>query len=348
MTTTLIIRLSSVGDIILTSPLIRTLRARFPHCRIDFLVKEEYADLIRHNPHLTQTLLFPSGGTLADLRRLRNRIRTSRYDLIVDVHDSLRSRFVSTGPAPVVRYRKRKFARLVLVSTKRDIYSWFGGAPSVVRRYLEPLKPYGVEDDGLGLEVFVPDSVRKSADRLLQQEGLDLQRTTLGVCPSARHGNKMWLPERFADAAGSIARSSGQAVTLFGDGKERERCSAIADAIGRNAPDVRVFNLAGKLSLLQTAAAMDTCSLVLTNDTGLMHLALSRKRNVVAVFGPTVRQFGFYPESPQARVVETSGLSCRPCTTIGGPTCPRGHFRCMRDIAVDRVTEAADELLNRM
>jgi heptosyltransferase-2 len=345
LTTTLIIRFSSVGDIILTSPLIRTLRARFPQCRIDFLVKEEYADLVRHNPYLSQTLLFPSGGTSADLRRFRTTIQTSRYDLILDMHDSIRSRVLCCGSTPVLRYRKRRLARFTLIHGKLDVYR--SGSPSVAARYLEPVQAIGVDDDGRGTELFVPDTMHSSVEKVLSASGIARTAQMIGLCPSARHATKMWLPERFAGTAATLARTYGLPVLLFGSAAERDRCDVIAAQIRTLAPDKPVLNCAGTFSLLETAAAMDRCMLVITNDTGLMHMASARKRPVVALFGPTVRQFGFAPEGPASRVVEVAGLSCRPCTAIGRATCPRGHFRCMQDIREPEVVAAARELLDR-
>jgi len=347
LTTTLIIRFSSVGDIILTSPLIRTLRARFPQSRIDFLVKEEYADLVRHNPHLSQTLMFPAGGTSADLRRFRKTIQATRYDLILDMHDSIRSRVLCCGPTPVLRYRKRRLARFALIHGKMDLYDWSGGAPPVASRYLEPVRPFGVEDDGRGIEIFIPDEAHGVAERMLDSAGVPHASRLLGLCPSARHATKMWLPERFASAAATLARTTTLPVVLFGSAGERERCASIAAQIRTLAPDIQVCNCAGAFSLLETAAAMDRCAVVVTNDTGLMHLASARKRPVVALFGPTVRQFGFFPEGTESRVVEHPALSCRPCTAIGRSTCPRGHFRCMKDIHETNVVAAVHELLDR-
>jgi lipopolysaccharide heptosyltransferase II len=347
LTTTLIIRFSSVGDIILTSPLIRTLRARFPQSRIDFLVKEEYADLVRHNPHLSRTLLFPAGGTSADLRRFRSTIQAARYDLILDMHDSIRSRVLCCGRTPVLRYRKRRLARFALIHGKLDVYSWSGGAPPIASRYLEPVRSLGVEDDGRGVEVFIPDEAHRVAGNVLDSAGIPPGSRLLGLCPSARHATKMWLPERFAGAAASLARTYALPVVLFGSAGERERCASIAGQIRTLAPDVPVCNCAGAFSLLETAAAMDRCAAVITNDTGLMHLASARKRPVVALFGPTVRQFGFFPGGTESRVVEHPALPCRPCTAIGQSTCPRGHFRCMQDIHESHVVAAAHELLDR-
>jgi lipopolysaccharide heptosyltransferase II len=346
LTTTLIIRFSSVGDIILTSPLIRTLRTRFPHCRIDFLVKEDHADLIRHNPHLSQTLLLPQGSGLTELRRIRTQIQSSRYDVILDMHDNLRSRFLTMGRTPVLRYRKRRLARFVLINAHLDIYRYAGGSPPMHQRYLEPLAPYGVTDDGEGPDVFVPAAIADAAAAILATAGLPPQQQAIGVCPSARHATKMWDAHRFAAAAATLAQERGLPVLLFGSQGERARCAQIAQAIRAQAPSIQVINTAGECTLLETAAAMDRCAVVLTNDTGLMHLAASRKRPLVAVFGPTVQQFGFFPFGDSSTVVEHPGLSCRPCTGIGRETCPQGHFRCMNDIEAPRVIEAARSLLH--
>ncbi len=346
LTTTLIIRFSSVGDIILTSPLIRTLRTRYPHCRIDFLVKEDHADLVRHNPHLSQTLLLPRGSGLTELRRIRTQIHASRYDVILDMHDNLRSRFLTFGPTPVLRYRKRRLARFVLINAHLDIYRWTGGALPMHQRYLEPLAPYGVLDDGAGPEVFVTKEIEASASAILAAAGLDPAEHAIGICPSARHATKMWDADRFAAAASALAQEHRLPIVLFGSPEEQTRCEEIARRVRAATPSTAVINTAGRCSLLETAAAMDRCSLVLTNDTGLMHLAASRKRPIVAVFGPTVRQFGFYPHGNQSLVVEHPDLRCRPCTGIGRASCPKGHFRCMNDIEPPRVIDAARSLLH--
>ena len=346
LTKTLIVRLSSVGDIVLSSLLIRALHSRFPQCQIEFVVKEQYADLVRYNPHVSRTIVFPSHGSLADLCRLRSRIRQSGYDLLIDIHDSLRSRMLCLGARHVVRIRKRKLARFVLVTWKWDLYAHFGGAPGVAERYCEPLGPYGVADDGAGLDIFIPGDIQARAPHILQRHGIAPGTDVLGICPSARHATKMWLPERFAAAAATLGTSHHLPVALFGSAGERERCAAIAAAIRILAPDLSVAVLAGELSLLETAAVMDSCALVITNDSGLMHIAAARKRKVLALFGSTVRQFGFFPFGTESRVVERPDLACRPCTSIGRSRCPRGHFRCMNDISVHQLLHAAGELLS--
>ncbi len=342
---TLIIRFSSVGDVVLSSTLVRVLHGRFPDCRIDFLVKAEYADLVRFNPHVTRVIQFPGGGTLGDLVRLRRTVRTSGYDLIIDIHDSIRSRFLSAGAGPVARVNKRKIARTLLVNLKVNMYDRFGGAPDVAARYIEPLLPWGIEDDGGVPELHFPAAIRESAEGLLKAERLGNGTMCVGVCPCARHWNKMWPAERFAESAGQVAEQLGLPVLLFGTADERAMCSAIEAAITGAHPHTSVLNLAGRLSLLETASAMDRCAIVLANDTGLMHIAEARGVPVAAVFGPTVREFGFFPRGARSSVIEPPGLPCRPCTHIGLSRCPRGHFRCMNEITPAAVTAAAERLL---
>lgn len=343
---TLIIRFSSVGDIVLASLLVRVLRKRFPASTIDFLVKEEYTDLVRHNPNISNLIEFPAKEGIAELRSVRSKIRDGSYDLLIDIHNSVRSRLVCFGHPRVVKVNKRKLARFLLVKTKWNCYGRFGGAPSVAERYLEAVQRFGIENDGDGLEVFVPEEATTSADTLLSKTGSKMGSVLIGICPSARHGNKMWLKERFAETASVLAREHGASVLLFGSGEtEKNRCQEIKSLIENESPGVLTLNLAGLLSLAETAAMMDRCSVVITNDSGLMHIAAARKRKVVAIFGPTVRELGFFPYGTTSAVIEDISLSCRPCTHIGLPECPKGHFKCMNDIQPVQVIDAARLLL---
>jgi lipopolysaccharide heptosyltransferase II len=340
---TLIIRFSSVGDIVLSSLLCRVLRRRFPESQIDFLVKAEFAGLVRNNPNLTNILEFPPSGSLRDLSRFRTTIRKAQYDLIVDAHGSLRSRMLTLGFRSVRRIRKRRLARALLVLFKWNLYALQGGAPSVAERYIEPVTDLGVADDGNGLDLYFDHASAAHAAELVQDTG---NAPMIGICPSARHGNKMWIAARFAETAARLAERYSAGVMVFGSEGEQERCEGICTAI-RNRPGGRhVINLAGKTTLLETASLMDRCSVIISNDSGLMHIAAARKRPTVAIFGPTVEEFGFFPHGTRNVVVQHPSLACRPCTHIGLPECPRRHFRCMNDIPVERVFSAAETLLD--
>lgn len=344
---TLIVRFSSVGDIVLSTPLVRLLRRRFPECQIDYVTRAEYADLLRANPYLTTLIQFPAGGTFQDLARLRARIRAARYDLILDIHDSLRSRYLTLGAGRVYRIRKRKIPRWILVHWKADVYHRFGGAIDALGRYLETAAPLGIADDGEGTEIFVPADTEQRVADLLAGAGLRPGAPWIGVCPSARHATKQWPARRFAEAGAAMVRGAGASIVLFGSAAETERCRAVSDEIRAAAPGAPVVDLSGRLTLLESASALGRCDVVLTNDSGLMHIAAARKRKIVALFGSTTRQLGFFPPPGQSIVVENAGLACRPCSHIGRPACPLGHFRCMEDTPASRVVEALHRQLTQ-
>ncbi len=342
---TLIIRFSSVGDIVLSSLLVRVLRKGFPHAQIDYLVRSRYAELLRNNPFLSTIIEFPEGGTFHDLRRLRRRIRSEGYDLIVDIHDSLRSRYLCFGLRPVVRINKRKIARFALIKFKCDLYARFGGAPGIAQRYLETVEHFGVADDGGGTELHLPPGASDRAAAVIREAGVSGTGCIVGIAPSARHNTKMWPRERYAEMALALIETHMARILLFGSPEDVVCCREIRDLILMANPRAIVADLAGRLSLTETAAAMDACAVVVANDSGLMHIAAARKRTLVAIFGPTVRQLGFFPPPETSVVVERLGLPCRPCTHIGLPVCPKGHFKCMNEIDAATVIAAVERSL---
>jgi lipopolysaccharide heptosyltransferase II len=342
---TLIIRFSSVGDIVLSSLLVRVLRKGFPQAQVDYLVRSRYAELLQNNPFLTTIIKFPEGGTFRDLRRLRHRIRTGGYDLIVDIHDSLRSRYLCFGLHPVVRIKKRKIARFALIAFKRDLYAHFGGAPGIAQRYVETVHRFGIADDGGGTELHLSPGAPDKAATVIREAGVSGTGVIIGISPSARHNTKMWPRERYAEMALALIQTRLARILLFGSTEDAACCGEIRDRILKANPLAIVADLTGRLSLMETAAAMDACAVVVANDSGLMHIAAARKRKIVAIFGPTVRQFGFFPPPETSVVVERSGLPCRPCTHIGLPVCPEGHFKCMNEITVSTVIAAVERSL---
>jgi len=178
---TLIVRFSSVGDIVLSSLLVRVLRKRFPHAQIDYLVRSRYAELLRNNPFLSSIIEFPERGTFRDLRRLRQQIHTGGYDVIVDIHDSVRSRYLCFGSRTVVRLNKRKVARFVLIRFKRDMYAHFGGAPSVAQRYVETVERFGVTDDGEGTELYLPPGTPERVAMVLGEAAVTGTGIVVGI-----------------------------------------------------------------------------------------------------------------------------------------------------------------------
>ncbi|MGA9117178.1 MAG: glycosyltransferase family 9 protein [Bacteroidota bacterium] len=338
----LIIRFSSVGDIVLSSLLVRVLGKALPQARMDYAVKSAYAPLVRHNPGVHRVLELGEGEGAGGLFRLRR--EAGGYDLLVDIHDSIRSRLLCAGHRRTVRVRKRKAARWLLVRAGVNLYDRLGEAPPVAERYLETVQHLGAENDGRGLDLFLPPASVARAARFLGEQGIGEGASCIGLCPSARHATKIWPAEHFARAGAELSQGRG-GVLLFGSADESGRCGRIAGMLAALAPGVPVLNCAGTLDLLETASAMDRCAVVLSNDSGLMHVAAARKRPVVALFGSTVREFGFAPYGTPGVVLERAEVRCRPCTHVGRAHCPRGHFRCMRDIPPGDAVAAANRFL---
>jgi heptosyltransferase-2 len=337
---TLVIRFSSIGDIILSSPLLRVLRARFPDGQIDYVTRNEYAELVKSNQNLNYTYEFDAMQGFEGLRVLKRKVRAEGYDLIIDIHDSLRSKYLRSirGPKHVAVVNKRVIERTMLVKLKKNIYK---KVASIADRYIEPLRQYGIVNDGKGLELHIPDEILFGVSAKMAKLQLNGFERVIGLCPGARHFTKRWPVERFAVVGVRGAREAGAKLLVFGGPDEVDLCTTLVDRINEQAGDGRATHFCGQLSLLETAATMGFCDLIITNDSGLMHIATAMHRKVVAIFGSTVREFGFFPYEENAVVLERSGLYCRPCSHIGRSECPEEHFRCLREISVEEVYASA-------
>lgn len=335
----LVLRFSSIGDIVLATPLIRVLRARFPQAQIDFVTKTQFVDLVRSNQNLNYTYSYDPASGFGGLRDLKAKIFEERYDLIVDIHNSLRSRFLRSirGVRHTVVVDKRVVERTALVKFKKNLYR---SVVSVADRYIEPLAPWGIVNDGKGLELHIPDEVLFGVNGKMARLQLHRFESAYALCPGARHLTKRWPAERFAEVGIRLARERDAAILLFGGEGDRQAASEIAARIGSTAGAERVFDLTGQMSLLESAAALEYVDAVVTNDSGLMHIATARHKPVVAIFGSTVREFGFFPVQPESVVLEVAGLSCRPCSHIGRPVCPEGHLQCLLSTTADQVIRA--------
>jgi heptosyltransferase-2 len=333
----LVIRLSSIGDILLATPLLRILRRRFPEARIDFVIKSRFAELMRFNPHLTELLVLDTESGQEGLEELRRRIQSTGYDLVIDIHKNFRSLYLRRGlrGVKIATHTKYLLRRFILVRLGINFYREI--VPMHLR-YIRAMERWGLTDDGLGLEFHLdPQADRQIALRLAERPG---DRLLVGLAPGAGFATKRWPAEYFQETARRLRKEFAADILLLGNKADRETTAPIAAETGAG-----IYDWAGTLTLQQSAAALARCDLLITNDTGLMHMACALKIPVIALFGPTTREFGFFPVGPHAEVIEEEGLSCRPCTTMGGHRCPKGHFRCMRDISPERVIERAGLLL---
>jgi len=333
----LIIRLSSIGDILLAAPLIRILRQKFPNAQIDFLTKARFAELLQFHPGLNNMICFDETAGFPELRRIKTQIRQTRYDWILNIHNNLRTVYLCSFIPAAHRFKinKRVFKRWLLVKFKWNL---FRQIVPVYQRYLEPLRAFGIVDDGQGLDFYMDDSVRQKIDADYSSF-ISQHQIIIGIVPGATYATKRWLPERFAQAADALAQQFNAGIVLFGGKPEIALQAEILSQMKTPA-----LGLAGQLSLQESAAMMQHCHLVISNDSGLMHLAAALKKKLIAIFGSTTRELGFFPSAPEQIILEHP-LPCRPCSHVGRHTCPEKHFDCIRQIPVTAVLAAAAQLL---
>lgn len=339
----LIIRFSSIGDIVLTSPLIRSLHSKYPDAEIDFVVCEEFSELIKYNPHLNSVIEFNSNKGYVGLKELKFRIDNKLYDVVLDLQNNFRSIYIRKSIKKKVVINKRIIARFLLTFLKINIYQNY---TSIVERYLETVKEIGCELDDKGLEIFIPESVNASVENIFHK--LNIKKTDLivGIAPSAKHNTKKWLLERYQKLIEQLIENYQAKIILFGGKNEMPEIESIEKNINTKFNSESVVNFTGKLSLLENAAVINYCNVIVVNDTGLMHLAAAVKRKVVAIFGPTVKEFGFFPYGTESIVVENNNLRCRPCSYHGSSVCPKKHFKCMSEISTEKVFNAVKHILN--
>lgn len=331
----LVIRLSSLGDVLLTTPVLRLLREHRPTAQIDFLTRAPYHDLLCANPCVDRLLVFdPRHGLRQTLRTLRQ----TRYDVIIDLHRTLRSRLLSRGLVArrKLTYTKHTWRRALLVHLGWNTLRAMTPVPEL---YAAPLRRLGITVPLPPLEMHLTAASRDAMRLYLRQAFPDRSTAPLlAIAPGARWPTKRWPVERFAAVAQELAQEQRAAVVLLGGTED----AALARAL-RQRLRVPVLDSTGRLPLQHTAALLQQCRLLLSNDSGLMHLAAALQVPVVAIFGPTVQEFGFYPFQARARVL-SAALPCRPCSTKGSIRCPRGHHRCMRQVTVAEVAAAARAL----
>ncbi len=312
----LVVRFSSLGDVVLTTPLLRAIRARHPQADVTFVVRSRYADLLAGNPAVDRVAAW---APRERLRALAQRIGAKAYDARIDLQDSPRSRRLRRllgGAWGVVN--RRRLARLALIWLAVDRYR---DRVPAAEQFFEAAAGLEVRPDGGPAEVF-PTAEDEARAAALVPEG------AVALVPGARWANKRWPAAHWRALADRLA-ARGLKLVAVGSEDERHLLNGpgVIDAYG--------------LPLRTTAAVLRRARVVVANDTGLMHLATAVGRPVIVLLGPTVGAFGYLPYRVPAQVLER-GITCRPCTASGSNHCPLGHHRCMIEIAPEAVALAVE------
>lgn len=335
-----IVQTAFLGDTALTLPLARDTRAVFPRARVSVLTLPALAPLFQGSPWVDEVLIDDKRGAhkgLGGLWRLAGELKGRGFDLALIPHRSFRSALLAYLAGIPRRVGFSSSAGRWLL-TDRVPFTWLMHDLERNLALLKPLAP-GVEvRDDESVFLTAGDAARSALERRLRAEGVPPETVLVGVHPGSAWPTKRWLPERFAELCRRFEKA-GERVVLIGGPSDRALCGELAKASG-------ALDWSGRTSLDELKALMPRLSLLVTNDSGPMHLATGSGTPTLAIFGPTTRELGFFPYGPGHRVLEAD-LSCRPCGLHGAKACPEGHFLCMRLITTEQVWAAAREILER-
>ncbi len=323
----LVIRFSSIGDIVLTSPVLRCLKEQVPGAEVHVTTKDQFADLVRYSPHVDKVHELGE-----DIGELIPRLRSERFDQVIDLHHNLRTARVKRALGVAAHsFPKLNVEKWLLVNLRLDRLPRI----HIVDRYMRTVAHLGVKNDGKGLDLFIPPG------HVVPLE--DLPATHRGAYTAlaigAAHATKRLPEHRLIE----LARLVEGPLVLIGGKEDVATARAITSAIGG-----RVFDATGRYDILGSASLIQRARAVIAHDSGAMHMAAAFKKPVVSIWGNTVPGFGmgaYIPEHPErAHIAEVTGLPCRPCSKIGFDRCPKGHFRCMEYQDLRRIAELGNTI----
>ncbi|NUN69103.1 MAG: lipopolysaccharide heptosyltransferase II [Bacteroidetes bacterium] len=336
----LVFQTAFLGDVILTTPMLQLLRERFPSAVIDVVTTPAAAPFLVDHPAVTSVIPFDKRKSQKGLRgilALAIMLRQRQYQVAVVPHRSFRTALIMA---------LSRIPRRITFNTSSGTMFYHDLVPyerthHESARNISLLSPLGISADGAVLPSLHPSAsdVRTVATQLFQREILE-DHAMIAIAPGSVWNTKRWPADRFAGLARRLAEAGFQVMIIGG------KDDAAAGAEIRTAGDHKnIHDMTGRLTLMQSAELIRRSRLLVTNDSAPLHIGVAMRTPVVALFGATVPAFGFGPYGPYDRVVETNGLSCRPCAIHGGKKCPIGTFDCMLKIEAGVVFTAVTEVL---
>jgi ADP-heptose:LPS heptosyltransferase len=304
---------------------VRCLKEQVEGAEIHYVTKKPFLPILRANPYIDKIHTLED-----DLDRLIRQLKIEQFDYIIDLHRSLRSQWIKSRLRILsFTVHKINLAKFLMIRFKINRLP----DKHIVDRYLETVRLFEVRNDGKGLDYFIPPGDEISPSDLPG----DFRAGYLALVAGAMHGTKQMPVEKMVD----ICKKLEVPVILLGGQKEKELARMIDEQTGSH-----VLNRVGLYNINQSASLIRQSRVVITPDTGLMHIAAAFKKKIISVWGHTIPEFGMVPyhPDPDSMIFETRDLSCRPCTKIGREKCPKGHFRCMNDIDNDAIVRAAVQL----
>ena len=331
----LVIRFSSIGDIVLTTPVIRCLKNQIQEVEIHVLTKKKFSNLYKTNPYINKVYEFDDS-----LKRNIEELKIEHYDYVVDLQKNKRSvRVTRALGRPNASFPKLNFRKFLLSTFKINIMPDI----HIVDRYFKAVEKLGVKNDYQGLDFFISEKNNYDISQLPE----NFQKGYYAFVIGGTYKTKILPAVKIVE----IIKKINKAVVLLGGPDDVERAEEIIYGVNETtrqqdnegSKNSQILNLVGKINLEQSASLVKNAKSVLTNDTGLMHIAAAFHKNIVSVWGNTVPELGMYPYLPKeperCHIVECKDIKCRPCSKLGFKECPKKHFRCMMEIDVDRVVE---------
>lgn len=338
----LIIRLSSIGDIVLTSPIVRVLKNSYPNSKLFFLTFDHFKETVVFNKRIDEKIFIPKHSLKSDFanyfRTKLHEMGNAKFDLIIDLQNNHHSRKIISylDYDNLFKLNKQRLHKLSLVYFKIPLIKNY----SVIDNYFSCFSnELNLQDDGLGVEFWLD----KDSSYPIQREVKSDKKITIAIAPGAAHKTKQWLPDYFVKLINLLSAKLLDTIEiqLLGSIKELDIANYIESGV-----KFELKNFVSKTNLIETAKLIDKSDLFITNDTGLMHIAAARQIPTIAIFGSSVKELGFAHFSNNFRILEEQ-LWCRPCSHIGRRNCPLYHFKCMKSIKPKYVFDTCLEMLNR-
>lgn len=317
----LIIRFSSIGDIVLTTPIVRCLKQQKPDAEIHYLTKSVFLPVLEANPYIQQVHLLDE-----DLNYSIEKLKQEKFDVVIDLHKNIRTARVKKA----LKVKSYSFPKL-------NVQKWFyvnlklNLLPdgSIVERYFESVKPLGIHNDGQGLDYFIPEKDKTDHKDIPMSHWAGY----VGFVVGGSYFTKKLPIDRWKE----ICALSPIPIILLGGPEDRDHASEIASI-----DPVKIYNSCGKFNINESADLVKNSKLIISNDTGLMHVAAAFKKPIISLWGNTTPSMGMFPYfgfnnlknnvAPNLLIVENNQLGCRPCSKIGHDQCPKRHFKCMNNL----------------
>ncbi|MDX2432006.1 MAG: glycosyltransferase family 9 protein [Bacteroides sp.] len=322
----LIVRFSSIGDIVLTTPVIRHLKKGVEDAQVHFLTKKSYASLLDANPYVDKVISFDG-----DMNTCLRALKKEEYDYIIDLHHNIRTARIKLG-------LKRMDFSVKKLNALKWLYVNFhvNRLPDIhmVDRNLDTIKLFMEEQDKEGLDHFIPEGEEVDLSTLPPEFG----KGYLALAIGAQHETKKLPQESLIKLCGKLTVP----IIILGGPGDQKTGASIVEAL----PGKSILNACGAYSIHQSSSLVEQSRVLITHDTGLMHIGAAKKKKIITIWGNTVPEFGMYPYRPDPASLsfEVQGLKCRPCSKIGHQKCPKKHFDCMLQQDLEGIAASAEQL----